>query len=88
MKFFFLIGGSIFGVGFIVSMRFLYFFLIHQGEGHIQSLILSAVLMIVGFQVIMIGLLSDIISANRRLLEDILYRIRKMELKKNKKINL
>jgi len=88
MKFFFLIGGSIFGVGFIISIRFLYFFLMHQGEGHIQSLILSAVLTIVGFQVIMIGLLSDIISANRRLLEDILYRIRKMELKKNKKINL
>lgn len=84
MKFFFIIGGSIFGVGFIISMRFLYFFVMRQGEGHIQSLILSAVLMIVGFQVIMIGLLSDIISANRRLLEDILYRIRKMELKKNK----
>jgi len=84
MKFFFIIGGTIFGVGFIVSMRFLYFFIIRQGEGHIQSLILSAVLMIVGFQVIMIGLLSDIISANRRLLEDILYRIRKMELKKDK----
>jgi hypothetical protein len=43
-------------------------------------LILAAVLMIVGFQVGMIGLLSDIISANRRLIEETLYRIKKIEL--------
>jgi hypothetical protein len=46
----------------------------------VQSLILSAVLMIVGFQVALIGLLADVISANRKLLEDLLYRVRRMEL--------
>jgi len=83
LKTFLYIGGSIFGVGLLISIRFLYFFLTHQGEGHIQSLILAAVLMIVGFQVGMIGLLADIISANRRLIEDILYRIKKSEIKKD-----
>jgi glycosyltransferase involved in cell wall biosynthesis len=84
LKIFLTIGASIFGVGFLISVRFLYFYFRNQGGGHVQSLILSAVLMIVGFQVVMIGLLADIISANRRLLEDTLYRVKKLELKKNK----
>jgi len=79
LKTFLYIGGAIFGLGMIISLRFLYFYIIQQGEGHIQSLILAAVLMIVGFQVGMIGLLADIISANRRLIEDILYRMKKRE---------
>ena len=36
--------------------------------------------MIVGFQVLLIGLLADVISANRKLLEDLLYRVRSLEL--------
>jgi hypothetical protein len=75
-----MIGASIFGIGFLLSARFLYFYFNHQGEGHVQSLILAAVLMIVGFQVGMIGLLADISAANRRLIEDVLHRIKKMEL--------
>jgi len=84
LKIFLYIGGSIFGVGMFISIRFLYYYLTQQGAGHIQSLILSAVLMIVGFQVVMIGLLADVISANRRFLEDILYRVKKMELARPK----
>jgi hypothetical protein len=51
-----------------------------SGLGHLQSLILSAVLMIVGFQVTLIGLVSDVISGNRKLIEDVLYRVRTIEL--------
>jgi glycosyltransferase involved in cell wall biosynthesis len=80
LKVFLYIGGSIFTVGLLISVRFLYFYFNQQGSGHIQSLILSAVLMIVGFQVVMIGLLSDIIAGNRRLIEDILYHVKKIEL--------
>jgi hypothetical protein len=80
LKIFLYIGGSVFSVGFLISIRFLYFYLTHRAGGHVQSLILSAVLMIVGFQIVMIGLLSDIISANRRLIEDVLFRVRKIEL--------
>jgi hypothetical protein len=48
----------------------------------VQSLILSAVLMIVGFQVMLIGLLADVISGNRKLLEEVLYRVRVLEMPK------
>jgi glycosyltransferase involved in cell wall biosynthesis len=86
IKTFFLIGGLIFSGGVILSLRYLYFYLFtpYGGKGHIQSVILAAVLFIVGFQVMVIGLLSDVIAANRRLLEDTLYRVKKLELKGNK----
>jgi glycosyltransferase involved in cell wall biosynthesis len=81
LKVFTYIGTTIFVAGFIISMRFLYYFLFtFESEGKVQSLILSAVLMIVGFQVVLIGLVADVISGMRKLLEDLLYRVRRMEL--------
>jgi glycosyltransferase involved in cell wall biosynthesis len=81
LKVFTYIGTTIFIAGFIISMRFLYYFLFtFESEGKVQSLILSAVLMIVGFQVVLIGLVADVISGMRKLLEDLLYRVRRMEL--------
>ena len=79
-KVFTTIGLLTFGLGLAISCRFLYFYLNNDGSGHVQSLLLAAVLMIVGFQVLMIGLVADVISANRKLLEDLLYRVRSMEL--------
>lgn len=81
LKVFSYIGAAVFLVGFAISLRFLYFYLFTHGaaEGKIQSLILSAVLMIVGFQVILIGLVADVISGTRKILEDLLYRVRRME---------
>ena len=55
-----------------------------QTEGHIQSLILSAILLIVGFQIIMMGIAAELISINRQLLEDIQVRIKKDELGEGK----
>ena len=81
LKVFTYIGGFVFLVGLAISVRFLYyFFFTVYAPGMIQSLILSAVLMIVGFQVVLIGLVADVISGNRKLLEDLLYRVRRMEL--------
>jgi glycosyltransferase involved in cell wall biosynthesis len=80
LKVFAAIGLLTFAAGFAVSVRFLSFYLTGAGGGHLQSLLLSAVLMIVGFQVVLIGLVADVISANRKLLEDILYRVRSTEL--------
>ena len=65
--------------GLVGSARFLYFFVIGQGAGHVQSLILSAVLLIVGFQIFLIGLVADLIGFNREVLEEILYRQRRQE---------
>lgn len=69
-----------FGGGFAISARFLYFYLQGEGDGHVQSLILAAVLMIVGFQVLLMGLLADAFAANRKLTEELLYRVRAIEL--------
>jgi glycosyltransferase involved in cell wall biosynthesis len=82
LKVFTYIGVTIFGVGFIIALRFLYLYAtaFTGGGRYIQSLIFSAVLMIVGFQVVLIGLLADVISANRKLLEDLVYRVRSLEI--------
>jgi glycosyltransferase involved in cell wall biosynthesis len=82
LKVFSYIGGLVFLVGFAISLRFVFFWLAGDtyGDRHLQSLILSAVLMIVGFQIIIIGLVADAIAGTRKLLEDLLYRIRKIEL--------
>jgi hypothetical protein len=81
LKVFTYIGTMVFLCGFALSLRFLYYYLFTAlAEGKIQSLILSAVLMIVGFQVILIGLVADVLSNSRKLLEDLLYRVRRMEL--------
>ena len=66
--------------GLIPGIRFLYFYLVGTGAGHIQSLILAAILLIVGFQVLLIGLVADLISFNRKIAEEALYRIKRMEL--------
>jgi glycosyltransferase involved in cell wall biosynthesis len=68
--------------GLVIGVRFIYFYLIGQGAGHIQSLILSAILMIVGFQVLLIGLLADLVGFNRRMLEEVLVRMRMLEFRR------
>ncbi len=65
--------------GLILAFRYIYFVSIGQGQGHIQSVILAAVLFIVGFQTLLIGLLADLVGFNRIILEETLYRIRKIE---------
>jgi glycosyltransferase involved in cell wall biosynthesis len=73
------LGGLLLLGGLILGMRFLYFWVLGQGNGHVQSVILAAVLSIVGFQVFLIGLVADLIGFNRKILEDLLYRMRVME---------
>ena len=67
------------GMGLALGIRFLYFFVQGMGGGHIQSLILTAVLLIVGFLTFLIGLLADLVSFNRKILEEILYRERRRD---------
>jgi len=66
--------------GLVLSLRYLYFVYLGEGTGHVQSVIIAAVLIIAGFQVIMIGLIADLIAINRRLSEDILLRVKRLEL--------
>jgi glycosyltransferase involved in cell wall biosynthesis len=84
LKLFTIIGSIMLLLGTLVGGRFLYFYFNGQGGGHIQSLILAAVVSIIGFQILVIGLLADLIGFNRKILEEILYRLRKVELKNSK----
>jgi len=80
LRVFTILGSLILFGGLAIGGRFLYFYILGQGTGHVQSLILAAILLIVGFQVLLIGLLADLINFNRKILEEALYRIRRIEL--------
>lgn len=83
LKVFTYIGAVLMGLGLIISLRFIYFYMTRGGAGHVQSLILSAIFLLLGFQIMVAGLYADIIAANRRLLEEALYKIRKCEMQLN-----
>lgn len=85
MKIFSSLGIVIFGAGFLIGMRFLYkfFFTIDGGKEHVQSLILAAILMLAGFQMILTGIVADLINSSRGILEDVSYRVRRMELEQS-----
>ena len=80
LKIFTYLGLAIFGAGVVLALRYAYYVMQYEGFKHTGSLIGAAVLMIVGFMVLVIGLVADLISANRKLLEDLLYRVRSLEL--------
>lgn len=84
LRFFSIIGGIIFLIGFLIGVRFLVFFVQGEGNGHVQSLILSSTLLLLGFETFIVGLQADIIAANRKILEDIQYRIKKMDYDSHK----
>lgn len=66
-------------IGLIYAIRFIVAYIMGSGAGHIQSLILGCTLIILGFLTFMIGLMADIIAANRKILEDTQYHTRKTE---------
>jgi len=78
------IGSLIIIPGIILVIRFLYYFIhdIRGGDGHIQSLIIAAILILVGFQVLVLALIASAIGWNRKTLEEILYRSKKNTLQK------
>ncbi len=79
------LGGLMFVGGLLLGLRFMYFFISSGGiAGHTQSLILAAILLILGFQVCLIGLIADLIGFNRKILEETLYRVRQIELGQKK----
>ena len=79
LKVFLSAGAGLLLGGLALSLRYLYFMARGEGTGHIQSVIVAAILLIAGFQVMLIGLVADLISINRRLSEDILLRIKRLE---------
>lgn len=66
--------------GAVLGLRFVCLYLVGDGAGHVQSLILAAVLLLVGFQTFVVGLVARLLGANRHLVEECLYRARKLEV--------
>ena len=66
-------------IGLGIGVRFLCFYFTVGGSGHVQSLILACTLMIMGFMTFIIGLQADVIAANRKILEDVQYHLRRLE---------
>ncbi|MCU0520254.1 MAG: glycosyltransferase family 2 protein, partial [Anaerolineae bacterium] len=80
LRVFLAIGGVMILGGLLLGGRFLWFYFQGLGDGKVQSLILTAVLLLAGFQSCLIGLVADLIGFNRKILEEILYRVRRSEL--------
>ena len=83
LVFFTVVGAVPFLIGIALMVRFLIFFFNGAGMGHIQSLVFASTLMMIGFMTFIMGLQADIIAANRKLLEDIQFRLRRMEFGEN-----
>lgn len=79
LQFFSVIGSIAVLIGAGIGVRFLVYFFSGTGSGHIQSLILASMLIILGVMTIIVGLQADIIAANRKILEDIQYHVRKID---------
>jgi glycosyltransferase involved in cell wall biosynthesis len=76
LRVFFYLGLFLLTIGLAILGRFLYFYFTGEGNGHVQSVIVATVFLIIGFQTWLIGLLADLIAFNRKILEEILYRVR------------
>ena len=79
LRVFVTLGSILIALGLIPGFRFLYFYFTGNRVGHVQSLILAAVLIIVGFQIVLIGLVADVLASNRKLLEEVVYRLRRQD---------
>ena len=80
MRFFLIPAISLLIITLILGVRFLYFFSIGEGAGHVQSLILALAIFVFSTSLFIVGFLSDLISVNRQLLEGVDYRLRKQEM--------
>lgn len=84
MRVFMTLGAALIVAGAVPGIRFLYLKFTGHGTGHIQSLILGAILITIGFQVVLLGIAADLIGCNRKILEEVLYRTRRLEMKNPK----
>lgn len=68
--------------GGVLGGRFLYYYFTGGGSGHVQSVVLAALLLGTGFLLVVTGFLADLIAVNRKLLEKVDYRLRRLESEK------
>jgi hypothetical protein len=78
-RFFATIGMASIIAGLAIGLRFLYYYFRDGGAGHVQSLIFASILLGMGFQTMLVAFLADLLAVNRRLMEDVQFRLRKIE---------
>jgi glycosyltransferase involved in cell wall biosynthesis len=88
LRFFLLLGSVPFSLGVILGIRWLIFLFMGTERTRIPSLILTAILILIGFQLWMFGLVADLMAANRQLLEDTQLRMRRKEMEKEEKLKV
>lgn len=86
-RFFGFIAAILASVSLFIGLRFLYFYVVGTGKGHIQSLILAGALGVMSFQACLTAFLADIIGANRKLLEDIRCNLKDIQFNKKSNFN-
>jgi glycosyltransferase involved in cell wall biosynthesis len=82
LKIFTIAGAFVASLGFLLGLRFvLIFIFVPEGRNlHTQSLILAAILLLAGFQIVLTGIVADLLNSSRGILEDMSYRLRRLEL--------
>ena len=83
LRFFTVVGSVPLMIGIMTGIRYLGYFFHGVGDGHIQSLLLAVMMILLGFMIGIVGLQADVIAANRKLLEDIRYEVKKKNYEKN-----
>ena len=83
LRFFLILGSLPLGMGFLLGLRWLFFLLAGSERTRIPSLILAAILILIGFQLWVFGLVADLLAANRKLLEENRVRLRRLELERS-----
>ncbi len=76
LAFFTRLGSLLLLAAAVLGARYLYFVIVGEGRGHVQSVVLAAVLALMGFQMWVLGVIADLTAVNRKLLQDVLYRIK------------
>ena len=79
LRVFVALGGLCALLGLLPILRFMWFWIDGHGEGHVQSLIIGGALLVLGVLVAVMGLLADLVAANRKLIEAGLVRLRQIE---------
>lgn len=77
-RFFGAIGAGLFIAGFMIGLRFLWHYFQGSGDGHVQSLVLASVLLGMGFQTLLVAFVADLLAANRKLVEDVRFKIARL----------
>ena len=84
-RFFMLLGTIPFSVGFLIGVRWLVLYLSGTPRTHVPSLILASLLILIGVQLWVFGLVADLLGVNRKMLEDIQLRMRRVEFDSEKR---